>query len=304
MRDDLVGRVGILELFKIGRVHHNGLHLYVGIEDVDVKAGAQVLFFEQLLQLHRLDRVLVLCLVAFRLLRYVLVVHFLSILLRLRVTEDVSVVVTCVEFHFFAALRSSLATYLLEVVIVVDSGRSNGVIARKILAKTPLLLVKLTICPLNFVHVEVHGAGTHIRRGLGPLHIALSGDSCVLHVGQLGPSASSVWESGEVSLVLRHEVWLLLHLAWCRGEAWTVAEVHELRWILLSSAIVYTLQVSGHLQRLMNYGAMAVESRLGLVSGHWAPLQNSIGDEELSLKSHRVLYLVQQLGRHFGPWKE
>ena len=303
MGDELVWRVGILELFKIGGVHHNGLHLYVGIEDVDVKAGAQVLFFEQLLQLHRLDRVLVLCLVAFRLLRYVLVVHFLSILLRLRVTEDVSVVVTCVEFHFFAALRSSLATYLLEVVIVVDSGRSNGVIARKILAKTPLLLVKLTLT-LNFVHVEVHGASTYIRRGLGPLHIALSGNSCVLHVGQLGPSASSVWESGEVSLVLRHEVWLLLHLAWCRGEAWTVAEVPELRWILLSSAIVYTPQVSGHLQRLMNYGAVAVESRLGLVSGHWAPLQNSIGDEKLSLKSHSVLYLVQQLGRHFGPWKE
>lgn len=223
LRDDLVWCVGILELFKIGRVHHDGLHLYlVGIEDVDVQARAQGLFLEQLLQLHRFDRVLVLWLVAFRLLRHVLVVHFLTILLRLRFTKNVSVVVADVEFDLFAALRSSLSTYLLEVVLVVDSGRSNRVIACEILAKTPLLLVKLTISPLNFVHVEVHGAGTHISRGLGPLHIALSGDSCVLHVSQLGPGASSVWESGEVGLVLRHEVLLFLHLSWCCGEARTI----------------------------------------------------------------------------------
>lgn len=213
----------------------------VGIEDVDVQARAQGLFLEQLLQLHRFDRVLVLWLVAFRLLRHVLVVHFLTILLRLGLTENVSVVVAGVEFDLFAALRSSLSTYLLEVVLVVDSGRSNGVIACEILAKTPLLLVKLTISPLNFVHVEVHGAGTHISRGLGPLHIALSGDSCALHVRQLGPCASSVWESGEVGLVLRYEVLLFLHLSWCCGEARTIAKVHELPWVLLSCDIVYIL---------------------------------------------------------------
>ena len=191
MRDDLVWRVGILELFKVGGVHHNGLHLsLVRIEDVDVKARAQGLSLEQL---HRIDRVLVLSLIASRLFRYVLVVHFLTILLRLRFTKNVSWVVADVKLNFFSALRSSLSTYLLEVVLLVDSRRSNGVIARKILAKTPLLLVELSISPLHLVHVEVHGASTHIRRCLCPLYIALSGNSCVLHVSQLGPSASSVW---------------------------------------------------------------------------------------------------------------
>ena len=216
LRDDLVWRIAILELFKIGRAHHNGRHLYLVwiwiIEDVDI----HVL---QLSHIHRLDRVLVPWLVAFRLLRYVLVVHSLSILLRLRFTKNVSVVVTYVKFDFLAALRSSLSTYLLEVVFVVDSGRTNGVIACEILTKTLLLLVKLTVGPLHFVHVEVHGASTHIGWGLGPLHIALRGHSCVLHVIQLSPSASSVCECGEVSLVLGHEVRLSLHLSWCRSEA-------------------------------------------------------------------------------------
>ena len=121
-----------------------------------------------------------------------------------------------VKLNFFATLRSSLPTYMLEMVFVVDSGRPNGVIARKFFAETPLLLVKLTISPLNFVHVEVHGASPRIRRDLGPVHIALSSNSRILYVSQLGPGASSVWESGEVSLVLRHEVWLFLHLSWGR----------------------------------------------------------------------------------------
>ena len=71
---------------------------------------------------------------------------------------------------------------MLKRVFVVHSGRPNGVIARKVLAKTPLLLVKLTVCALNFVHVEVHGASSRIRRDLGSLHIALSSNSCILNV--------------------------------------------------------------------------------------------------------------------------
>ena len=118
-------------------------------------------------------------------------------------------VMAYVKLNFLATLRSSLSTYLLEGVFVINSRSSNGVIASEVFTQTPLLLVKLPISSLNFVHVQVHGATAHIRRDLGPQHVALCHISCIMHVG-----ASSVRESRELSLVLWHKVRLLLHLSW------------------------------------------------------------------------------------------